>query len=148
MELTECFALPEIKPKSHINPTIVAIPCYIEKALTFTRLTTALDSCFAAMSPVTPAASLAILPSSTSVVIVGAGPVGLLTAFQLSKFGWSDYIIIGESATLYPSSERLELRYCLPRLLRQTKKTNRLNNHTDEHVPFGQEPWNYGINWG
>jgi phenol 2-monooxygenase len=29
-----------------------------------------------------------------SVVIVGAGPVGLLLAYQLSRFGITDYIIV------------------------------------------------------
>ena len=34
------------------------------------------------------------MKSETSVVIVGAGPVGLLLAYQLSKFGMNDYIIV------------------------------------------------------
>lgn len=36
------------------------------------------------------------LPESTDVLIVGAGPVGLLIAYQLSKFGCHNYVIIGE----------------------------------------------------
>ena len=34
------------------------------------------------------------MQSEVSVVIVGAGPVGLLLAYQLSKFGIKDYIIV------------------------------------------------------
>lgn len=44
------------------------------------------------------------LPASskmTDVVIVGAGPVGLLIAYQLSRFGCHNYIIIGECVLLY-----------------------------------------------
>lgn len=36
------------------------------------------------------------LPESTDVLIVGAGPVGLLIAYQLSKFGCHNYVIIGK----------------------------------------------------
>ena len=46
------------------------------------------------------------LPESTDVLIVGAGPVGLLIAYQLSKFGCHNYTIIGKPfpAAIIPAS--------------------------------------------
>lgn len=61
-------------------------------------------------------------PRQVDVLIVGAGPVGLITAFQLAKFGGISVAIIeknpksiqdayGRAITLYPrSSEMLVLK--------------------------------------
>jgi len=63
---------------------------------------------------------MATLPSEVDVLIVGAGPVGLITAYQLAKFGGVSVAIIekheknmqdayGRAITLYPrSSEMLD----------------------------------------
>lgn len=48
------------------------------------------------------------LPDETDVLIVGAGPVGLLIAYQLSKFGCHNYTIIGEPSGL---DSRFQGRY-------------------------------------
>jgi pyruvate/2-oxoglutarate dehydrogenase complex dihydrolipoamide dehydrogenase (E3) component len=51
------------------------------------------------------------LPESTDVLIVGAGPVGLLIAYQLSKFGCHNYVIIGKY--LASSSSQIHILYTL-----------------------------------
>jgi hypothetical protein len=51
------------------------------------------------------------LPESTDVLIVGAGPVGLLIAYQLSKFDCHNYVIIGEC--LASSSSQIHILYTL-----------------------------------
>jgi hypothetical protein len=93
-----------------------------------------------------------ILPSETivDVLVVGAGPIGLLCAYQLAKFsaGKTRVVLIGDCRLQSSSSMLIRTLTRSGFVTSQTRTINEILRFMDEHVRCYLEPLNSGISSG